>query len=156
MRGFHHRRWAAAVLLGGLWISPAALAASSTSDATLQAERQDAFDRVILRYPVVGRTGLLDEARDCYGKAQTVEAVRACYLLDLTTRMIDAHVAIVRSGQSHATAGDLREAETAALDRARAIGSPIDPQDVVGWSLEAKSRVTPEQRQEVFAMLHQG
>lgn len=163
------RAWISTLALGGvLGFGGSALAASAGFVVTAplpapsvgeddpgQAERQAAFDRVILRYPRVGRAGLLQEASACYGEAATLSAVRACYLLDLTTRMVDAHVKIV-SRQPASDATDQREVDASAVLRLKALGITPDLAEIKRWSTQAGSRVTQQQREEVFAMLHEG
>ncbi len=122
----------------------------------LQKERQAAFDHVVSDYPTKGKSGLLDQAQSCYIEASSLDAVRRCYLLDLTTRMIDAHAKMVEQRERIPTQSDFAQADAAASQRLSSLGVAEGPALIQGWSLEAKSHVTREQREEVFAMLHQG
>lgn len=120
-------------------------------------DRDRAFEQVLLEYPTRGRGGLLDEAQACYRDAAGIDAVRSCYLLDRTTRMVDLHVSTVRARRA-LSSGDLKAADQAALDRLTATGTDAAEAQALlrRWAAGASDDVTAEQRQELFAMLHDG
>ena len=147
------RRWLALTAIGLIGIGPALAAPADP----VRVDRDTAFARVLTDYPSRGRAGLLEDVKACYGQAATPEASRSCYMLDLTTRMIDAHVVTVRN-RSVIPASDVSEADVIALGHLIKAGVNPDAAKglVAAWGGCAREDATIEQKREVFAMLHEG